>query len=143
MKIRQGFVSNSSTCSFMIYGVRDPEINIAKLLEGKEVEWYKWYATQQASHPSYYPNTTFEEWCDNLIDDVGLEDATWSLENNFGLSIDLESYQTDWGLYIGQGPRDMGDDETMGEFKERIRQDIAKIADGDIECAWHEEVYSC
>ena len=143
MKIRQGFVSNSSTCSFMIYGVFNPEIDIHRLFQGTEGAWAKWYAQRQAKAPTYNPDTTFEDWCDNLLDDVGFEDTLWYLAKLTGEESNLVGYQTDWGLYIGRDPKHMTDDETTAEFKANTKEAIAKIVVGDFKCEWQQEEYPC
>lgn len=88
MKIRQGFVSNSSTTSFCIYGAG-------------------------ISHEQE-------------------EDA-----EELGLIVERDEYGD---LYAGLYWFNIGDDETGGEFKIKIREKISKLTDK--KCRTIEEAYS-
>jgi hypothetical protein len=74
MRIRLGFVSNSSSCSFLIYGLR--------LAKDEDLERFK----DLTSEFSVFSNPN---------DDV---------------------------IYIGSSLEYCKDDETMGEFKKRVRE---------------------
>ena len=85
MKIRLGFVSNSSSTSFCIYGM-----NISG---------------------------------DNLKEIFEVED-----EDDFDPGNDLDVFFNEDGseVYIGRSLMDCKDDETMGNFKKKIIDDIKK-----------------
>jgi hypothetical protein len=81
MKIRNGFVSNSSSSSFCIMGIR-------------------------ITSELYYK--------------IGKERKPTTLDTETGISHD-DVY------YIGYNPDKMGEDETLGQFKDRIVTEAARI----------------
>jgi hypothetical protein len=83
MKIRQGFVSNSSSSSFCILGVS-------------------------------VDNDTYDK-----VDSILFKDRI----------LDVESAINDYddSKYIGLNPSKMKDDETLGQFKDRIVSEAAKL----------------
>jgi len=101
MKIRTGFVSNSSTTSFTIAGVYVSEYSIIKDEDFKNyliktVDWI-----------------TEEEWRGNTSECIrkGLEEITGKLDN----------YRDPYagGSYIGINIEKMNEEETLGGFLER------------------------
>lgn len=108
MKIRQGFVSNSSSSSFVLYGVdEESAVGIAvmkaakkKLKKKKDEEEYEYE----------------ERLADVLGEFIGKE---------------LE-FVRDWereAFWIGKNPMHMPDDMTMGQFKQSVVEQLSKICD--------------
>ncbi len=147
MKIRMSFVSNSSSSSFLIYGVcteDKPSVeNLLKVLdmEAAKKKWVNWYAKKQQeygeSHSNRYPDTTWEEWLVKIEDDI-----TWMIEDRLPLFFDdFPNLSIHWpfdNYYIGLDPRNMDDDETMGEFKIRAEKAIQSMVNEDTKLDWHE-----
>jgi hypothetical protein len=118
---KHGFVSNSSTTSFLIYGIA---------LEPEEAK-----AMMKRDHPKI--KASIEKWGD--------DEPFETLESVFGY---VNSYNSDpnrydtckyYGLSWGQ----IRDDETGAQFKERVRAMLAEALDGDlalgtIEEAWYD-----
>ena len=96
MKVRNGFVSNSSSSSFMIYGV---------CLEDEELR------TRLAA-----PLTESEDDDEYYGDDV--YELTEKLSEETGLEVHInEGYN-----WIGLSYSDIGDDETGLQFKQRVQK---------------------
>ena len=98
MKIRNGFVSNSSTSSFVIYGIYE-QMNVIEesLVNSEEVE-------------------------DGDIDSV-LSDQIEKL----GLNLEPSSFGECGMCYVGRNPCSIKDDETGKQFKESVKEDLLKL----------------
>lgn len=115
MKTRFGFVSNSSSTSFCIYGICISERE--RFLD----------AFNQA-HGGEEP-----------VDDF--YDVRYALpEGTTGLSV----YSGDYGTYIGMHPASIRDDETGRQFKDRVEATLKELFPGmDFEAEYIEEsIYS-
>jgi hypothetical protein len=110
-----GFVSNSSTSSFCIYGV---ELDYKLKAKIEKVE----------STESDEDEDDFDEEVDlyELFDEAGLE---------------YHSYEG--GEFVGVSPFDINDDETGAQFKQRVADEISKVLHIDVskKCNWHQEAY--
>lgn len=131
MKIRNGFVSNSSTSSFLIYGayLESEDIvtafknNIDKIKEkSPDDAAVAYYEESPEDYDDYF------EMLDSLSDLMEDKDIdTWCVWD--------EDY------YIGASLRRIKDDETMSQFKDRIGKKIKSIFDVTIPLDIHEEAW--
>jgi len=113
MKIRKGFVSNSSTTSFCLYGLDfcsdDDGLvgEVCKKLGGESFE-------------------DLSDGLDFIADKIGLETFYgWEGEQQ----------------YIGIEWSNIKDDETGAQFKERITNKLKEAFGDHVKCSTHEEAY--
>jgi len=150
MKIRKGFISNSSTTSFLIWGVHEPNLSVSKAFDNIGLSTVKRDWEQKKEEDSYLIRDfdTFEEWLefaydeDAINEDEGMaEFFSWTLPKiikDFP-NLDFEhGYDT---IYIGLSPITMKDNQTLGEWKQSINNEIAKVVNDDFKCNWHEEAW--
>lgn len=118
MKLRIGFVSNSSSCSFQIYGAFfEDEDDVINSLDSSVAE----KITAMEAPPNF-----------ELFDKIE------TYLNNKGLSIERGQYSS---MYIGDYEAD--DDETGRQFKERVEKELKELVNPekakDLEIHWHQE----
>ena len=112
MKIRQGFVSNSSTTSFCIYGTAIEHEQATELFE-----------KQNANESATFDYYSFME---KLASELGLEFHFYS-EAEIG--------------YLGRSWDTMGDNETGKQFKDSINTKIKSILGDKAECETIEQAW--
>ena len=123
MKTRRGFISNSSTTSFTVYGTRIGSEEALKFIKTMDL--------------------TEAHECVN-----GGGDPVWVLgealynEELEGLEVyygDPNSYSR---VYLGGSPDECPDNKTMGDFKEEIEGNIKKtLKTEDVVFGMHSEAY--
>ena len=114
MKVRNGFVSNSSSSSFCIYGAyMDFDEMIEKIKES---------------------NLIPEEELERLEEDDEWYELGELLEEKLGLS----TYHSEDCFWIGREWSSIDDEETGRQFKDGVKTKLEE-AFGSIECDTHEE----
>ena len=121
MKIRQGFVSNSSSSSFCVWGARIDFDAIKGILESKG------FIDEDDKDFNADPSTIVSDFlCSEKINETTLD---------FVASWDSEC------LYIGRPYDSLKDNETGKQFKEQAEKDMAQILGKEVKCKFiNEEV---
>ena len=119
MKVRNGFVSNSSSSSFCIYGT---DLDMSDLIEKVKLS-----------------NLITED----VMAEMEENEDYWEVSEFIEEKTNLEVYMNDDYVWIGRSWSNIGDDETGRQFKENVKSEIEKILGPDINCSTHaEEIYS-
>ena len=128
MKIRKGFVSNSSTTSFCIYGAcfdSDEIISNLSEINGEGLALIPKDKIDEFREMMNDEDADCYEVGEIIADSLGLE---------FHLGCESEYY------YIGRSWSGVGDDETGRKFKEGIENKLKKIF-SNIKFGTHEEAF--
>lgn len=159
MKLRSGFVSNSSSQSFLIYGTVKPTDEVFKsviqnesLVRNALNEKMQQYDSDSMYYKSAkrkleefenliseYTSGKYkeEDFDDYEIYDIIKEVIESAIPLNTYTIMDLDD------LYIGADPRTMRDEEKMGDWKNRIEGELTKfgLLNKDDKCDWLEECW--
>lgn len=119
MKLRNGFVSNSSTCSFLIYGINGETDEITDAL---------------------IENGIIPKGAKDEEDGIGY----WLDEHS-----EVFKKLSHWMLYdeesmaIGRSWQQVGDDQTGKQFKEEIEAAIKQLVGDKFTCETHDAQWQC
>ncbi len=116
MKIRPGFVSNSSTTSFCIYGALIDVEDIKQFITGENLEGVDFTKEDWSWEV---------DWCDvetEICEKIGKE---------FSFYYEGECLED---FFIGRKLKTIGDDETGRQFKDSVEKKIKELFGDDYEC---------
>jgi hypothetical protein len=136
MKIRLGFVSNSSTCSFQIYGVQLEREDINKLLKQNKELVEIFLEEYHKNTLKYKPNAEKYDTLEEFLDDNGYYEILDKILPEIKY-LEKEEY------YYGIDPSNMPDDETMGHFKKRIQDNVTELFGDTFKCSFIDKEFSC
>ena len=126
MKIRDGFVSNSSSSSFCLYGAHLDRPELIKFLGG---------------HTCKEEDPATQEDCKGCLVEEDPYTALDELLSGQKLTYVCDS---DYGdVYIGRSLTDIKDNETGKQFKESVEHKLEKIFGKKVPCSTQEGEVQC
>jgi hypothetical protein len=137
MKIRQGFVSNSSSSSFCIYGITVEESEVKEALIAKG-------ATEEDFADGLYE--FFDSWSYDYkkregkltAEDIAEQEAKFFQP---GDGFDFHSPYDYGEIYLGVEWSSIGDDETGSQFRARIEAKLTELFGKETSCSTLEEAW--
>ena len=90
-------------------------------------------------YPEDYPkDATFETWFEKEKESYGEDEIEYFIFSEVLGLLGFEHHAPDYaGNYLGICPTNMGEDETMGEFKKRVQTALDDVF-GSVKCDWQE-----
>jgi hypothetical protein len=111
MKIRSGFVSNSSTTSFCIYGARFDEAEVEEFADNKKKKDGDWECLEFSKFQKKAEKAGFELYYSGECECA----------------------------YVGRSPTTIEDDETGADFKKSTEEAMKKLFGKSVACEFHTE----
>ena len=128
-KIRAGFVSNSSSSSFMIYGAAVEEMDHKHLYEMLSKDMNPKQLEELDSCTDKTDGEYYIEDVSEFLYDIGPD----------GYSVYFVEY-SDATCYVGKEPHTQPDDMTHGDWKAKIDKELTELFGEDaISLGWYED----
>lgn len=127
MKIRFGFVSNSSSSSFCIFGTSMSKNEFLKIIsENKEI-MSKFMEDQK----EYFNSEWLTDHDNNMMEALSDYDDIFEYLGKYMNNLEIHApYDFDY-VYIGRSFTSIGDDETGASFKKNVKENIDKYFDNE------------
>jgi len=153
MKVRQGFVSNSSSTSFSIYGLHLSTQELEEIYKSLQVEDNKIIDTFKEIEALCLARGISKELVKNIKNSMLNEQSKLNTKNSKAIiyeKIDeIESipnfsiYRNDYNVYMGRESSSIGEDETGSQFKESVHSAIENLFGKDTKILGKELVKKC
>jgi len=124
MKIRAGFVSNSSTSSFSMYGAEIDKEQFGDL-----------------HFEEFLSDETLQD-VKSLIEEGEVFEAAYVLQQALGKDWFCDGHYDGCSIYVGKYYTTQKDDDVVGEWRKEIRDTIVKLMGKQVECGHQEEAWS-
>ena len=144
MKIRKGFVSNSSSSSFCIYGVQFEGFNglMAALKKTGNLTQEQIFERVTKGLELDTPITTQDE-LEELMYDYGCSEVIDSVFSSDVLEVHTGSEYNEETISVGRSWCFIGDKETGEEFKQSVKDEVKTLFGSKLKCDTIEESYRC
>ena len=134
MKVRNGFVSNSSSSSFCIFGAN---LEVSSLPDQFYIDRFDAIRKTLSEYYGASDITTVDEMKEYIESDDLERELFETMFPQF------ETYYVDYeGHFVGRSWSSIGDDETGKQFKDSVEA-ILKSIDPEIVCDTYEMEYPC
>ncbi len=140
MKVRQGFVSNSSTTSFCIYGICKNETEIKEALIEKELATQEELADGMYEYMDGYNYKRKKRNGELTEEDIDENEKKFFKEEDGYVFNQVGDYGDDYS-YLGIPWQNIREDETGAQFRERIQNKMKTLFGDNVECSTHEEAW--
>ena len=137
MKVRNGFVSNSSTSSFMIYGYQMDQDDFYKIIYKKYSHLFE-EELKQINKDNYPDN-------EMTLEDAIVGGEIYDIEEvlrEAGVPIHIIEGECE-SAYLGVDPSSMDMDETRRQFQERVEKQIRDFVGKKVKCEYIDHDYAC
>ena len=139
MKIRQGFVSNSSSSSFCIYGICTAESSIIDVLIEKGVPEEE-LADGIGEYLYEYSYARKKREGTLTVEEIDKNEKKFFKAED-GFESHNPYYDCGESIYLGIDWSTIGDDETGSEFKTRIEDTLKDLLGDDTQCFTYKKAW--